>query len=94
MMRRNLFIGITNDKLKECFESYKRVQCKNEHGIEFFHELAFEYENIVGEKAAIAICQADMFNEIARRFFKIYDLIRDKDFCELFSIKVEDGDLK
>ena len=32
-----------------------------------------EYETEVGEKAAIAICQSDMFNEIAHRYFKAYD---------------------
>lgn len=72
-MRRNLFIGIPNDKLKECYESYKRVQCKREHETELFSELSLEYINIVGEKAAIAICQADMFNEIATRWIKIMD---------------------
>ena len=72
-MRRNLFIGIPNDKLKECYESYKRVQCKREEKKELFSELAMEYETEVGEKAAIAICQSDMFNEIAHRYFKVYD---------------------
>ena len=28
MLRRNLFIGITNDKLKECYDIYIRVSCK------------------------------------------------------------------
>ena len=32
-----------------------------------------EYKTEVGEKAAIAICQSDMFNEIAHRYFKAYD---------------------
>lgn len=72
-MRRNLFVGIPNDKLKECYKSYIRVQCKNGEKTELFSELSSEYEMIVGEKAAIVICQADMFNEIARRFFKAYD---------------------
>ena len=31
MSRRNLFIGITNDKLKECYDSYVRVSCKREN---------------------------------------------------------------
>ena len=99
-MRRNLFIGIPNDKLKECFESYKRVQCNRKQNDELFEELAFEYENIVEcdaskrEVAAHAVCSSDMFYEIARRYFKIYDVVRDKDFCELFGIKIEDRDLK
>ena len=62
-------MGIPNDKLKECYESYKRVQCKRGGETELFSELSLEYKSIVGEKAAIAICQSDMFNEIARRFF-------------------------
>ena len=99
-MRRNLFIGIPNDKLKECFESYKRVQCNRKQDEELFEELALEYETIVEceeskrKVAACAICSNDMFYEIARRYFKIYDVVRDKDFCELFGIKTEDGDLK
>ena len=38
-------------------------------------------------KAAEAICQMDMFNEIAKRYFKIVDIVQDKDLCELFGIK-------
>ena len=98
-MRRNLFIGITNDKLKECFESYKRVQCNRKQDKELFEELTLEYETIVEcdeskrKVAARAICSSDMFYEIARRYFKIYDLTRDKDWCELFGIKAEEVDL-
>ena len=97
-MRRNLFIGIPNDKLKECFESYKRVQCNRKQDRELFEEFASEYENIVEcedakrKVAARAVCSSDMFYEISRRYFKIYDLVRDKDFCELFDIKAEEGD--
>ena len=96
-MRRNLFIGITNDKLKECFESYKRVQYNRKQDKELFEELALEYETIVEcdeskrKVASRAICSSDMFYEIARRYFKVYDLVRDKDFCELFDIKAEEG---
>lgn len=99
-MRRNLFIGIPNDKLKECFESYKRVQCDRKQDEELFEKLALEYENIVEcekskrEVTARAVCSSDMFYEISRRYFKIYNVVRDKDFCELFGIKIEDRDLK
>ena len=31
MRRRNLFIGIPNDKLKECYNSYIRMSCKIEN---------------------------------------------------------------
>ena len=49
------------------------MQCKREEKKELFSELAIEYETEVGEKFAIAICQSDMFNEIAHRYFKAYD---------------------
>lgn len=72
VVRRNLFIGITNDKLKKCYESYIRVQCKRGENIELFSELSLEYETIVGKKASMAICASDMLHEIARRFFIAY----------------------
>lgn len=92
MLRQNLFIGIPNDRLKECYKSYKRVSCKKEEEKELFSELVTEYRTFVESehpKAAEAICQADMFNEIARRYFKIADIIKDKDFCEIFGIEVK-----
>ena len=57
-----------------------------------FLELVTEYKTFVESehpKAAEAVCQADMFNEIAHRFFKIADVIKDKDFCEIFGIEVK-----
>lgn len=90
MLRRNLFIGIPNDNLKECYESYKRVSCKRKEEKELFLELVTEYKTFVESehpKAAEAVCQADMFNEIAHRFFKIADVIKDKEFCEIMGIE-------
>ena len=58
---------------------------------ELFLELVTEYKTFVESehpKAAEAICQADMFNEIAHRFFKIVDVIKDKEFCEIMGIEV------
>lgn len=92
MLRKNLFIGIPNDRLKECYESYKRVSCKMEEEKELFSDLVTEYKTFVESehpKAAEAICQADMFNEIAHRFFKIVDVIKDKEFCEIMGIEVK-----
>ena len=92
MLRRNLFIGIANYKLKEFYESYKRVICKMEEEKELFLELVTEYKTFVESehpKAAEAVCQADMFNEIAHRFFKIADVIKDKEFCEIMGIEVK-----
>ena len=92
MLRRNLFIGIPNDKLKECYESYKRVSCKMGEEKELFSDLVTEYKTFVESehpKAAEAVCQADMFNEIAHRFFKVVDVIKDKEFCEIMGIEVK-----
>lgn len=92
MRRRNLFIGIPNDKLKECYESYIRIKCKRENNKELFSELVTEYETFVESKysrAAEVICQVDMFNEIAHRFFKIVDVFKDKEFCEAMGIEVK-----
>lgn len=94
MLRRNLFIGISNDRLKECYESYKRVICKRKEEKELFLELVTEYKTFVESehpKAAEAVCQADMFNEIAHRFFKIVDVIKDKEFREIMGIEVKDN---
>ena len=92
MSRRNLFIGIPNDKLKECYDSYVRVSCKRENEQELFSDLVTEYKTFVESehpKAAEAVCQADMFNEIAHRFLKIVDVIKDKEFCEIMGIEVK-----
>ena len=47
MSRRNLFIGIPNDKLKECYDSYVRVSCKRENEQELFSDLVTEYKTFV-----------------------------------------------
>lgn len=59
MLRRNLFIGISNDKLKECYDSYVRVSCKRENEKELFSDLVIEYKSFIESnhpKAAEAIC--------------------------------------
>ena len=91
MLRRNLFIGIPNEKLKECYDSYVRVSCKMENEQELFSDLVTEYNSFIENhpKAAEAICERDMFNEIAHRFFKIVDVIKDKEFCEIMGIEVK-----
>lgn len=90
MLRRNLFIGIPNDKLKECYENYKRVSRKKDEEKELFSELVTEYfVESEHPKAAEAICKADMFNEIAHRFFKIVNVIKDKEFCEIMGIEAK-----
>ena len=47
MLRRNLFIGIPNDKLKECYDSYIRVICKRENKKELFSDLVIEYKSFI-----------------------------------------------
>ena len=47
MLRRNLFIGIPNDKLKECYDSYVRVSCKRENKKELFSDLVIEYKSFI-----------------------------------------------
>ena len=47
MSRRNLFIGIPNDKLKECYDSYVRVSCKRENEQELFSDLVTEYNSFI-----------------------------------------------
>lgn len=94
-MRKNLFLDMKNEKLQECFDSYKRVLCNRKQENELFEELSFEYRNIVEcdelkrESVSRAMCSSDMFFEIARRFFQICKLVSDKDFCELFGISQE-----
>ena len=58
----------------------------------YFSELVTEYETFVESKylrAAEVACQVDMFNEIAHRFFKIVDVFKDKDFCEIMGSEVK-----
>ena len=65
---------------------------KKDEEKELFSELVTEYRTFVESehpKATEAICQADMFNEIAHRFFKIVDVIKDKEFCEIMGIEVK-----
>lgn len=93
MLRRNLFIGISNGKLEECYKSYVRVTCKRENENELFSELVTEYKTFVDSQhpnAAKAICQSDMFNEIAKKYFRIVDIVKNKDFCDLLGIEVKD----
>lgn len=89
-MRRNLFVGMPNDKLEESYNSYIRFICKRENfQKELFADLVIEYQSFIESnhpKAAEALCRTDMFHEIARRYFKIVDMCKDKDFCELFGI--------
>lgn len=43
-MRRNLFVGMPNDKLKKCYQSYMRTLCKHEQKVELYSELVTEYK--------------------------------------------------
>lgn len=76
----NLFIGTSNQQLKECFESYKRIQINKRNKKEIFDDMQSGYIESVecdDEKKkniiAFAIARDHMFNEIGNRYFKICD---------------------
>ena len=86
-MRRNLFSGMPNSKLQECYRSYQKCLITREcAGI--WSNMIDGYKEFVDcnkyPKLAEAVCEGDMFNEIARRFFKIVNM--SDDLCELFGI--------
>ena len=77
-MEGNLFIGASNKQLKECYESYVRVQCDKRNKKELFDDMQSGYigridcndekkKNII----AFSMAREHMFCEISRRFFKV-----------------------
>lgn len=83
------FRELTNDELKRYYQSRQRILIGNEYDYEPFNFMVDKYKNFIDcskhQKTAEAVCEADMFNEISRRFFKIVDM--SCDFCELYGIK-------
>ena len=76
----NLFIGASNEQLRECYESYKRVQVNKRNNHELFDDMISGYIDIIESKdeskkdiAAFSVAREHMFNEIARRYFKVVD---------------------
>lgn len=79
-MRNNLFIGASNEQLKECYESYIRIQCNKRNKKELFDDMQSGYITRIDcgneEKKdiiAFSMAREHMFNEIARRYFKVYE---------------------
>lgn len=82
----NLFVGTSNEQLKQCYDSYIRVQVNKRREHEIFDDMMSGYLDIIESQdeskkdiAAFAVAREHMFNEIARRYFKVCDA-----FGELF----------
>ena len=84
----NLFSELTNTELEKCYRSRIRILEKREYDYEPYNDMVREYEKAIESsntlKVAKALCEKNMFDEIAHRFFKITRL--SEDMCELFGI--------
>lgn len=84
----NLFSRLTNTELEKCYRSRIRILAKREYEHEPYNDMIKKYEKVIEssnpQKVANAICEGNMFDEIARRFFKITRL--SGEMCELFGI--------
>lgn len=74
--------------LEKCYRSRTRCLVKKEYtGI--WKDMVDEYKEFVDcskyPRAAEAVCEAYMNEEIAHRFFKIINM--SNDLCELFGVK-------
>ena len=76
----NLFVGASNEQLKQCYDSYIRVQVNKRREHEIFEDMISGYLDTIENKdeskkdiAAFAVAREHMFNEIAHRYFKAYD---------------------
>ena len=76
----NLFVGASNDQLKQCYDSYIRVQVNKRREHEIFEDMISGYLDTIESEdeskkdiAAFAVAREHMFNEIARRYFKVCD---------------------
>lgn len=71
----NLFSKLTNTELEKCYRSRIRVLAKRKYEYEPYNDMIKKYEKIIESsnplKVAKAICEGNMFDEIAHRFFKI-----------------------
>lgn len=77
--------------LEKCYRSRTRCLVKKEYtGI--WKDMVDEYKEFVDcskyPRAAEAVCEAYMNEEIAHRFFKIINM--SNDLCELFGVKIDD----
>lgn len=89
---RNLFCGMPNDELQKCYRS-RRTSLIAGETIGIWKDMVDYYKEFVDcsehPKAAEALCEAHMNEEIAHRFFKIMNM--SNDLCELFGVK-RDGE--
>lgn len=90
---RNLFCGMSNDKLQQCYRCCKKSLILGEN-IGIWEDMVDGYKEFMDcsehPKAAEALCTAHMNEEIAHRFFKIINL--SSDLCELFGVKRDGGE--
>lgn len=79
-MRKNHFNSMSNDQLKECYQSYKRLTDEGSEKPELFNTMKLLYQttNIMDENTAYAYCKLDMYDEIAKRYFTAYDSIYNR----------------
>ena len=71
MSRLNIFMGMPDDILEECYHQYIRIQIKK--GTVENEPLSIvleKYKSDIGDKFAYAVMYNDMFVEIARRWCK------------------------
>lgn len=83
---KNLFYGMSNNKLQEYYKSYKRYIITKEcvglwkNAIEKYKEF-LNCNEYPSERIAENLCKTHMFGEIAYRFFQIIDT--SNDLCKL-----------
>ena len=90
-MSRNLFCGMPNDKLQQCYRCRIKSLIAGET-IGIWKDMIDAYKEFVDcsghPKAAEALCEDHMNGEIAHRFFKIINM--SNELCELFGVKRDD----
>lgn len=88
---RNLFCGMSNDKLQQCYRCCQKSLISGEN-IGIWKDMVDGYKEFMDcsehPRAAETLCTAHMNEEIAHRFFKIINL--SSDLCELFGVKKDE----
>lgn len=73
MKRINLFKSIPDTALEDCYHQFIKLQINKEIDKDSYLQIAYEqYIDMIGEKAAYAIMNSDLLNEIAQRWCKVY----------------------
>lgn len=80
----NLYVGMPNEKLRECYNSYRRVLVNKRKETEIFDNMIDSYLPFIEvsdarkkKNIAFSIARDHMINVIARRYFKICDEFND-----------------